>query len=539
MNRFLSPEPIVKLEKAFSNPFRNLVATAQTCYSGKGIINEDNITEDYRKLAKSIYKAGHHTTLQHAHFQFAISNVSRQFVWSFLHSHPFYNSEQVSQRYVPVRPGNFLIPPLKGEALAVYEKTISLQMEAYNRLTERLYPIVKSEYLRRFRAYEKNKKGIKGNQSRAKLMQLELPMYSSVKRLEKEVVKKAQEVARYVIPVAAFTYLYHTVNAITLFRYYRLCKMYDVPVEQQLVVEKMIDEVLTVEPLYKTILEEPLETEAIPEYQFLQSVKSKQSSKLSKRFLMEFDASLDGRTSKLIDYRQNNEAVLAQSVREVLGLTSSKLSDKKAIKLVSDPSQNRLLGETLNLTTMSKLSRTLSHVSYTFRKRISHTADSQDQRHRTTPASRPCLHRHITDEPDYITPELIKQDAKLERGYQATMEQTWEAMNRLKALGVSDEFAMYLLPNAVAVRFTESGDLLNLRHKYAMRLCYNAQEEIWRASLDEVEQISKVNPAIGKYLLPPCTSRDMADVRPVCPEGERFCGVKVWRLRLRDYKRII
>ena len=68
--------------------------------------------------------------------------------------------------------------------------------------------------------------------------------------------------------------------------------MYDVPVEQQLVVEKMIVEVLTVEPLYKTILEEPLETESIPEYQFLQSVKSKQSSKLSKRFLMEFDASL-------------------------------------------------------------------------------------------------------------------------------------------------------------------------------------------------------------------------------------------------------
>ncbi|MBI5180096.1 MAG: FAD-dependent thymidylate synthase, partial [Nitrospirae bacterium] len=494
---------------------------------------------DYRKLAKSIYKAGHHTTLQHAHFQFAISNVSRQFVWSFLHSHPFYNSEQVSQRYVAIRPGNFLIPPLKGKALAVYEKTISLQMEAYNRLTERLYPIVKSEYLKRFRAYENNIKGAKGNRSRAKLMQLELPIYSSVKRLEKEVAKKAQEVARYVIPVAAFTYLYHTVNAITLFRYYRLCKMYDVPVEQQLVVEKMIEEVLTIEPLYKTILEGPLDIEAMPEYRFLQSMKSKQSSKLSKRFLMEFDASLDGRTSKLIDYRQNNEAVLAQSVREVLGLTSSKLSDKKAIKLVSDPSQNKLFGETLNLTTMSKLSRTLSHVSYTFRKRISHTADSQDQRHRTTPASRPCLHRHITDEPDYITPELIKQDVKVEREYRETMKQTWEAMNRLKALGVSDEFSMYLLPNAVAIRFTESGDLLNLRHKYAMRLCYNAQEEIWRASLDEVEQISKVNPTIGKYLLPPCTSRDMADVRPVCPEGERFCGVKVWRLKLRDYKRII
>ena len=539
MTRFLSSEPIVKLEKAFSNPFRNLVATAQTCYSGKGIVSEDDITEDYRKLAKSIYKAGHHTTLQHAHFQFSISNVSRQFVWSFLHSHPFYNSEQVSQRYVSVKPGNFLVPSLKGRALALYEKTIDLQMEAYSRITERLYPVVKSEYLKRFSAYDKAIKGVKGKGGRAKLLQLELPIYSSARRLEKEVTKKSQEVARYVIPVSAFTYLYHTISAVTLLRYYRLCRMYDTPVEQQLVVEKMVQEVLKVEPLYKLILEDPLETSEIPEYQFFQSEESVRGYKPSKHFLREFDTRLDGRISRLIDYKHNNEAVLAQSVREVLGLPRYRLSDRKAIRLVMDPSQNRLYGETLNLSTMSKLTRALAHVTYTFSKKISHTADSQNQRHRTTPASRPCLHRHLTEEPDFIIPELIRQDEKIEKDYRETMEKTWDAVGRIRKFSVSDEFAMYLLPNAVAVRFTESGDLFNLRHKYAMRLCYNAQEEIWRASLDEVEQISKVNPMIGKYLLPPCTSRDMADVRPVCPEGERFCGVKVWRLRLRDYKRII
>jgi len=240
-----------------------------------------------------------------------------------------------------------------------------------------------------------------------------------------------------------------------------------------------------------------------------------------------------------VDYKKDNEAIVAQSVREILGVPSSILSDKKAIRLALDPSQNKLYGETLNLTTLSKLTRTLSHASYTFRKKISHTADSQDQRHRTTPASRPCLHRQITDDPDYITPELIRQDKKIERLYAETMEQTWEGINRLKALGVSDEFAMYLLPNAVAIRFTESGDLLNLRHKYAMRLCYNAQEEIWGASRDEVLQIREVNPTIGKYLMPPCGLREMAGVLPLCPEGERFCGVKVWRLKLKDYKRII
>src|SRR5262249_29271767 len=100
---FTSPAPRVRLVHAFERPFENVVATARTCYSSKGIITEDQASArpDRRDaLARSIYGAGHHTTFQHAHFQFAIENVSRQFLWTFLHSHPFYNSEQVSQRYV-------------------------------------------------------------------------------------------------------------------------------------------------------------------------------------------------------------------------------------------------------------------------------------------------------------------------------------------------------------------------------------------------------------------------------------------------------
>ena len=100
---FSSPAPQVRLTHAFSRPFENVVATARTCYSSKGVIDEDQASRNPEKrdaLAKSIYDAGHHTTFQHASFQFAISNVSRHFLWTFLHSHPFYNSEQVSQRYV-------------------------------------------------------------------------------------------------------------------------------------------------------------------------------------------------------------------------------------------------------------------------------------------------------------------------------------------------------------------------------------------------------------------------------------------------------
>ena len=35
------------------------------------------------------------------------------------------------------------------------------------------------------------------------------------------------------------------------------------------------------------------------------------------------------------------------------------------------------------------------------------------------------------------------------------------------------------------------------------------------------------------------TLRDLAGQRPVCPEGPRFCGVPVWRLKPKDYCRTI
>ncbi|MBI4531449.1 MAG: FAD-dependent thymidylate synthase, partial [Candidatus Latescibacteria bacterium] len=285
--------------------------------------------------------------------------------------------------------------------------------------------------------------------------------------------------------------------------------------------------------------EEPLPIETMPEYRFYTEHREALNQKVIDEFIGEFDESLEGHVSRLIDYKINNERILADSVREVLGITRGLLSDTEAISLALNPGRNTLLGEALNLATLSKLSRTLFHPSYTFRKKLSHTADSQDQRHRMTPASRPCLHAHLTETPDVIVPELVKQDEEALVLYGETMEQTWEGINRLREMGVADEFAMYLLPNAVAIRFTESADLLNLHHKHAMRLCYNSQEEIWRASLDEALQIREINPEIGRYLLPPCTLRAMAEARPICPEGERFCGIIVWRKDIAEFERVV
>jgi flavin-dependent thymidylate synthase len=516
-NSFINSPLRVRLVNAFADPFKNVIATARTCYSSKGIIETDSVSlEKHTPLAQSIYEAGHHTTLQHAHFQFAIEGVSRHSIWSFLHSHPFYNSEQVSQRYVEVKKGSYLTPNFQNDqAQALYEAEMIRLIDEYHQLIELLTPAVDQSYFNRF-PHRRNKSS----------------------EYDKEIKKKAQEVARYVLPVSTTAYLYHTVSGITLLRYYRLAKMAETPTETFALVQAMVDELLRHDPNYKVILEQPLSEDEFPEAEYIRTGRTNHDAK---EFRREFDADLDGRFSRLTDYKVNAEATLASSVREVLGMPMNMMDDESAIQFALDPSKNTILGETMVLTTQTKLSRAMHNVHYTFRKRISHAADSQDQRHRMTPASRPVLHMQLSDDhPDYITPLVVEYASEEAQDlYQKSIERSWQSYARLKELGASQEFAEYMLPNATAVRFTESADLLSLHHKHAMRLCYNAQEEIWRASVDEADQIRDVHPRIGKYLLPPCSLRDMAGVRPVCPEGTRYCGVKVWKIDLKEYERVI
>jgi thymidylate synthase ThyX len=516
---FRSPAPVVELHAAFPRPLDNALATARTCYSRR-IVDEEEVARDPAKrddLARSIYAAGHHTTLQHAHFQFALANVSRQLVWSLLHSHPFYNSEQVSQRYVEVREGGFAVPPLEGEALAVYERCVARQMDDYRTLTDLCLAPVEEAYLARF----PGRRTGDGNGGR-------------------EVKRKAQEVARYVLPVATFAHLYHTVSGITLLRLYRMSQQPDASAEARLVVGRMVEEVLRHDAGYRVILEEPLEGGETLEATTLGALGGAPAPARADAFCREFDEALCGRTSRLVGRKPENEALVAQAVREVLGQPRARLGDADALALVLDPGRNRYHAEAMNVATQSKLMRALHHASYTFRKRLSHSADSQDQRHRMTPASRPILAAHLRDAPDAVVPGLVRHaGGELLARFEESMAQTWEALGSLRRLGVDPELAAYLLPNATAVRFTESSDLLNLQHKLRARLCYNAQEEIWRASLDEAEQIAAVEPTVGRFLLPPCSLRARSTIRPPCPEGERYCGVTVWKLDRARYARVI
>jgi thymidylate synthase ThyX len=522
----LHVKPVVKLIDYSKNPFNLSIATARTCYSSKGILLPEDMDSSEKsieirdKVAKSTKKAGHLTTRQHPQFIFTIDKVSRQFVWSFLHSHPFYNSEQVSQRYVEVKKENYYIPAnLNEKESALYLDAVNYSSESYFTFIELLKPYITDEYFSLFKA------------------RADYP-----EKWQLPIKKKCLEVARYLLPLATYTYLFHTVNGLTLHRYNRLMNTFDVPEEQRLVVEQMFEAVKEVDPLYTNEMDDPIPLEETTEYKFFESMygsKSSYNPTQAKEFIEEFDFDLNGRYSKLVGFSNQTLDILANSVRAVLGATKKNVSNEKAIELLLSPKENSHLTSTLNETTMSPISRAMFHANYTFKKKISHTADSQDQRHRMVPGSRPVLLAQYAGEPDYITPEIIKKYPKLNEEYSNRMNTLFKKINSFLEVATVKENATYLFPNAFPIRFYESGDLLNLHHKWKSRLCYNAQEEIFFASKNEVSDLNEIQPEIAKWIKAPCGIRKLGEQKPYCPEGDKFCGVQVWKIDLPEYNRTI
>jgi len=301
----------------------------------------------------------------------------------------------------------------------------------------------------------------------------------------------------------------------------------DTPSEARAVIGEMVSQVRAMDPqFFDRFGTEPLEE--FPNGGTAPRRKmATAGSPPAKRSLKNSTASLEEKTSKLVDYSPNAPRVMAEAYRAVLGQTESQCSDADAIDRLLNPARNLYRLETLNVGVHAPAMRALQHANYTFAKKISHTADSQDQRHRMVPGSRPLLTLADTREPDYITPMLLENNRQAKEIYDHAMGDAWSAKNQLLERGVPVEIALYVLPNAKSIRLVESGSLLHLLHKWTMRTCFNAQEEIYKASLDEVAQLREVHPQFARYVGPPCHLR-AGVTTPICTEGSHFCGVKVW-----------
>jgi len=517
----VSPPPEVALVGITRNAENLPSSAAKTCYAPKLVRprpvdaykDPAKETATRRRITSLTFEAGHHTVYQHVAYTFALRGVSRNLIHCFLHTFPFYNTEQQSQRYVEMKQAAVTVPPFASESQRqLFEETVLDSWRTYYDLLDVLKPQIERVYKQQVWAHR--------------------PAFAAWE--EGKIEKMALEIARYVLPIACHSDFYYTVNQVTLLSLNRLRRHPQVAWEAERLIGRMVAAAAAEDPLFAELVASRV-SEPYPAAELAEALLwDEHGGSGCDNVAAAFDAQMAGRYSRLVsaphvDGERGLEGLLADALRLVLGLSADGAPDSELIAAVIDPARNPYHSSTLNLVPYAPVTQVLHHACFTFAKRISHTADSQNQRHRAMHGTRQMLVYGHTEEPDVLVPELIEDNAEALRLYEDYVGRAWGAIDRLLADGVPMEYAAYLYPNSKVVRMYESCDLAGLLHKANLRLCFRAQREIFEATRQEVEQIAELFPDLMRYFAAPCVVRDRAGTKPVCPEKKGFCGVPVWR----------
>src|SRR5258708_854173 len=264
--QFEAAAPRVTLRNHFAHPYDSAIAAARTCYAPR-LIGPEEITDKQRlQIGSSTFYGGPHTRLQPPHLLFCLEKHNPPILLCFLHPHPFYNSEQQSQRYVRLDHALAYLPassPGFGPAeRAIYEGAISRAWGYYRELTSLLQGDAREILSDIWHI---------GPMSHAKRVQ----------KVDHQAEKRAIEVARYVLPVAAATTMVHTLSGIVLHRLWRMAAASDTPAEARAVIGEMVARVREDDPqFFDRFGNAPMEQEDIPQGSHL-SERAARSAELS------------------------------------------------------------------------------------------------------------------------------------------------------------------------------------------------------------------------------------------------------------------
>ena len=480
--------------------------TAFQCYAKGVTAMKPRLEENAQKTLDSTLEAGHHTTRMHASFTWKMM-VSRDVVHDFFHNFPYYNTSQQSQRYVEVKSGNFLVPSgLDSKQRELFLNSARFANDKYFEMLPLLTPEIEKRMRKIYPESSWNNPERRGD-------------------LNEKIKKLSQEVARYVLPINQFTTLDYTLNELQLIRLYRASLLPNVSNEARYMVAKMIEAVSVRDPQILEELQVPLEDER--EYgvsdQFIQEGKK------------EFDAMLGDRKSMLLSFDPQTRGVVAMAVRNVLGVPKEQMSDKDALSRLMDPTKNKLLADVFDSGINDPLTQCLRLINFNNAVRLSHAGDSQRQRHRTIPGVTPPMESIFDGEVDCFQPMVVRENQQLLDFFIETVVMEIENVNKCLEAGIPRRDAISLIPNSHNIRLIETGDGLDYLHRRKLRLCNNAQEEIFFMDLEQTQQTLVVFPEMVNMLMAPCALRKKIGKTPYCPEGERFCGQAMWNVEINDY----
>lgn len=97
--------------------------------------------------------------------------------------------------------------------------------------------------------------------------------------------------------------------------------------------------------------------------------------------------------------------------------------------------------------------------------------------------------------PEFITPEEIEAIPEAKAVYETCMNQCWEAYQKLQALGLKNEMARYVLPNACRTKICVTGNFREWRNFLKLRLSKRAQHEIRNLANEILDKLYEVAPS--------------------------------------------
>lgn len=121
----------------------------ETCGRAAGICHDKEDKEDYSTFIKRIVKLGHESVLEHAVFTFRVEGISRALTHQLVR-HRIASYSQRSQRYVDEGEFGYVVPPTIGkreEALKLFEDSMRQAEETYKSLRTMEIPKQDARYV--------------------------------------------------------------------------------------------------------------------------------------------------------------------------------------------------------------------------------------------------------------------------------------------------------------------------------------------------------------------------------------------------------
>lgn len=97
--------------------------------------------------------------------------------------------------------------------------------------------------------------------------------------------------------------------------------------------------------------------------------------------------------------------------------------------------------------------------------------------------------------PSYVIPEEIAGSPKALEVFQEAMNAAWAAYSKLQAVGMRNEIARYVLPNACTTKITVTANFRAWRNFLKLRCSKRAQPEIRELAYKLLDELCKIAPS--------------------------------------------